>query len=262
MIPALTIRAAEFLTLSRNSKVRPPRLPPELSPQSLDEGYRIQTAAARIRNLPLAGYKIGLTSAESQRSMRASEPIAGRLDVVDLRLSPTCVHLDSKHLRIVEAEVVFEVGRTLLPKQAPFTELEVADVVRRVLAGIEICDSRFSRDDGPLEHLVADNSNADLLVMGEPLTHWREPEFASLPIRLSRSDGSVVTGSPGRVLGHPIVALTWLANWLAARGESLTEGQVIASGTCTGMTEAAAADTVEATFGTQAKVAVELVSQN
>jgi 2-keto-4-pentenoate hydratase len=263
MKPAVTTKAAELLALSRGNSVRPLRFPPTLSPQSLEEGYAIQIAAARLRNSPLAGYKIGLTSAESQHSMGAEEPIAGRLAVVDLHRSPARVHLGSQHLRIVEAEVVFEIGRALLPGQAPFTEIAVADAVRSVFAGIEICDSRFSsRDDLPLEHLVADNSNADLLVVGEPLADWREPEFANLPIKLTRQDRPVVTGSPGRVLGHPLSALTWLANWLAARGEGLIGGQLIASGTCTGMVETAFADVVVATFGSHAKVAVELVAQN
>lgn len=262
MKPAVTIRAAELLASSRGNRVRPLRFPPGLSPQSLEEGYAIQDAAARLRNSPPGGFKIGLTSAESQRSMGAAEPIAGRLAVVDLHRSPTRVVLDPHHLRIVEAEVVFEIGRGLLPAQAPFTETAVADCVRSAFAGIEICDSRFSSgEDSPLASLVADNSNADLLVVGEPLADWRDPDFASLPITLTRQDRPAQAGSPGRVLGHPLRALTWLANWLAARGEGLSGGQLVASGTCTGLAEAAFADVVVATFGTHAKVAVELVSQ-
>ncbi len=195
--------------------------------------------------------------------MGVAEPIAGRLAAVDLHRSPARIHLGSQHLRIAEAEIVFEMGRALLPEQAPFSEPTVADAVRGAFAGIEICDSRFSsRADLSVAHLVADNSNADLLVVGDPIAGWREPGFTSLPVSLTRQEGPMVTGSPGRVLGHPLRALTWLANWLAARGEGLRVGELVASGTCTGMAETEFADRVVATFGTHAKVAVELVSHN
>ncbi len=262
MKPAVTMRAAELLALARRNRVRPLRFPPALSPHSLEEGYAIQVTAARLRNSTPAGYKIGLTSAESQRSMGVVEPIAGRLAAVDLQRSPARIHLGSQHLRIVEAEVVFEIGRALPPEEAPYTELAVADAVRSAFGGIEICDSRFSSaDDSSVAQLVADNSNADLLVVGDPLVDWRRPGFESLPVTLTRQDGTAVTGSPGRVLGHPLRALTWLANWLAARGEGLTAGGLVASGTCTGMVETAFTDTVVATFGAHARVVVELVSQ-
>ena len=262
MTPAVTIRAAELLASARANRMRPLRFPPALAPSSLEEGYAIQIAAARLRNSPLAGYKIGLTTADSQRSMGAAEPIVGRLAAVDLHRSPARIHLGSQHLRIAEAEVVFEIGRALPAGQAPFTERAVADAVCSVFAGLEICDSRFSSpDDLPLPQLVADNSNADLLVVGDSIRDWRESGFAGLPIELTRQDRPALAGSPGRVLGHPLTALTWLANWLAARGEGLMAGQLIASGTCTGMAEMGFVDSVVATFGSHAKVAVELVSR-
>jgi 2-keto-4-pentenoate hydratase len=57
-------------------------------------------------------------------------------------------------------------------------------------------------------------------------------------------------------------AVTWLANWLARRGESLKRGQLISSGSCTGMNEVAADDVVVATFGSGAQVRVELAVES
>jgi 2-keto-4-pentenoate hydratase len=54
-----------------------------------------------------------------------------------------------------------------------------------------------------------------------------------------------------------VKAVAWLANWLRARGESLKAGDLIASGSCTGMTEVARDDAVIAEFGGGARVAVD-----
>jgi 2-keto-4-pentenoate hydratase len=165
-------------------------------------------------------------------------------------------------LRIVEAELVFEMGLDLPAAEAPFDEATVWGSIAAAFAGIEICDSRFSQgDDLSLAHLVADNSNADRLVVGERIVNWQAAGLPNLSINLVLQSGLAVDGSPGRVLGHPVKALTWLANWLGASGEGLRRGQLVASGTCTGITEAATSDHIVAVFGAQAKVSVEFESE-
>ena len=52
------------------------------------------------------------------------------------------------------------------------------------------------------------------------------------------------------------------ANWLAARGEGLKRGQLVASGSCTGMTEFSASDVLLATFGAVTAVAAEFSPEN
>jgi 2-oxo-3-hexenedioate decarboxylase/2-keto-4-pentenoate hydratase len=42
--------------------------------------------------------------------------------------------------------------------------------------------------------------------------------------------GEVGTGSGGDILGHPLEALAWLANALAARGRSLAAGEFVLLG--------------------------------
>lgn len=238
------------------------QFPSDQTPRSLEEGYAIQAATARFRGAPLAAFKVGLTSLESQRGAGAREPIAGRLAADDVLRSGQRIVLDARHLRIVEAEVIFEIGRDLPAAEAPFDEATVWDSIAGAFAGLEVCDSRFSQgDDLSLAHLVADNSNADRLVVGEPLVNWRATGLANLSINLVLQSGLSVEGSASRVLGNPGKALAWLANWLGARGEGLRRGQLVASGTCTGITEAARSDQIVAVFGAGAKATVEFESK-
>src|SRR5205814_4475653 len=109
-------------------------LPADLRPDNLNEAYEIQTAVTLLRAVPVAGFKIGLTSQAAQRAMGASEPIVGRLGLLDVRRANSRIELPPNHLRIVEAEVIFEIGADLPPERAPFNEQRVAGSLRRAFA--------------------------------------------------------------------------------------------------------------------------------
>ncbi len=259
--PIRVQRAAELLMWSRKNQQRLQELPADLMPETLGEAYQIQTAVAMLRSMPLAGFKIGLTNQLAQRAMGASEPIVGRLGLLDIRRTSACIELPANHLRVIEAEVVFEVGTDLVPEQAPFSEQRVAASLRRAYAGLELCNTRLEdRDDRPVTHLVADNSNADLVIVGESLEKWDAATLTDLPVTLQLPDRSAIKGSTGNVLGQPLRSVTWLANWLARHGQGLKGGQLVASGSCTGMTQFGGEDAIVATFGEQAQVRVEFSS--
>jgi 2-keto-4-pentenoate hydratase len=261
-------KAAELLLWARRSQTRLRELPADLVPRDLNEAYEIQTAVAEMRGLPNAGFKLGLTNEKAQRAMDSFAPIAGRLNSVDIRRSHSKIELPETHLRIVEAEVVFEIGGDLPAAHGPYSQQRVLANVSRAFAGIELCDTRFDESaDLPLACLVADNSNADLVVVGDELARedlivLANPSAAGLPVTLQRRGEPEISGSTQNVLGNPLHGLTWLANWLARRGEGLKRGQRVASGSCTGMTPVACDDTVAATFGSGARVCVDFVLKN
>jgi 2-keto-4-pentenoate hydratase len=251
-------KAAELFSWSRRVGAPIRTLPADLLPKTLEQAYDIQIATFRLRGMGTAGFKIGLTNVEAQRSSGAAAPIAGRLASADILRSPARIALSHDHLRIVEAEVVFEVGCTILANDGPLSDADLHHCLRGAYAGIEICNSRLSAsDDAPLPAIVADNSNADRLVIGERLPHWSIEALADLRVTLTRSGQPAIDGTSRRVLGQPVKALTWLVNWLGTRGEGLKAGDLIASGSCTGMTEVAPGDSVVATFDGGARVAVD-----
>jgi len=252
-------RAAELLLWARKNQTRLHGLPLDLVPHDLNEGYEIQSAVTALRCLPLAGFKLGLTNEKAQRAADTFAPIVGRLASTDVHRGPAKIALPEKHLRIVEAEVVFELGSDLPAGHAPYSEQRVMASLSRVFAGVEVCNTRFDEKVEPsLPILVADNSNADLVVIGEPLSQQDLAALGDLSVTLERRGHPDIKGATRNVLGNPLRALTWLANWSARRGEGLKRGQVISSGSCTGMTELSAEDSVVATFGGHARVALEL----
>ncbi len=256
-------RAAELLRWSYKNQTRLQSLPPDLIPRDLNEAYEIQSAVALSRPMPNAGFKLGLTNEEAQRAADTFAPIVGRLGSLDIRRSQAKIELPENHLRIVEAEVIFELGNDLPPGHAPFSEQRVRASVSRAFAGIELCNTRFEESvEASLAYVVADNSNADLIVVGDALAEADLGSLSDLAVTLRCRGKPDIQGSTQKVLGNPVRAVTWLANWLARRGEGLKRGQLVSSGSCTGMTRVAVDDLVVATFGSGAQVCVELAPES
>lgn len=255
-------RAAELLLWSRNHQTRLQGLPPDLTPRDLNEAYEIQLAVAQLRRMPSAGFKLGLTNEQAQRAADTFAPIVGWLGSGDVRRSQSKIALPDKHLRIVEAEAIFELGSDLPAGHAPYSLQRVMAGVSRVFAGIELCDTRFEESvDPPLPCVVADNSNAHLIVVGDALPEQDVASLDNLSVTLQRRGKPDIKGSTQNVLGNPLRALTWLANWLARRGEGLKRGQLVSSGSCSGMAQVGVEDFVVATFGSGAQVSVEFARE-
>ncbi|MGE3849839.1 MAG: 2-keto-4-pentenoate hydratase [Gammaproteobacteria bacterium] len=200
---------------------------------SLDEAYAVQRAYVQdliaSQHTRLAGYKIGLTSPRMQALCGIDSPIAGRVlanrvlgDGVTLR------RRDFGRLGI-EFEIAVRIGRALPPEGAPYAFANVATAVSAVAPAVEVVDDRNAEYQGlDMASLVADNSWNAGLILGAWRTCW--PDLAELPGRVSRNGEFFDEGHGRDVLGHPAHALTWLANHLAAHGEGLRAGDVVATG--------------------------------
>ncbi len=66
-------------------------------------------------------------------------------------------------------------------------------------------------------------------------------------------------GTAGAALDHPMVPLTWLANELSRTGIGLKAGQMVSTGTLTGMLRPKAGETYVADFGAFGSVTARYV---
>jgi 2-keto-4-pentenoate hydratase len=230
-----------------------------VEPAGLDLGYAAQDRLWRLRQARLGGYKLGLTTLKAQAATGASGPVAGRLADTDLIRGQVALAVRPGHLRIIEAELLFELGRDLDGRAGTITPEDVFAATRAFHAGIEVCDARlFPDDDATLAQIVADNVYADKVVIGERLTVAALDDLNDIQVHLTGDGQPVITGSTAQVLGNPALAVAWLANHLAALGGHLRAGMVIASGSCTGMVEAPLGVTMRADFAGRATAMVVL----
>jgi 2-keto-4-pentenoate hydratase len=230
-----TLAAAEIIVSARRSGTPLGALPPSLKPQTLSEGYRIQKAVHQLLAATdwgeVVGYKIGCTSAVMQRYLGIPHPCAG--GIFAGRVHPSGVTLEhSRFVRVgVECEIAVRLRRDLSLSDAPFTQEHVADAVEAYMPAVEIVDERYS--DWPHTEaatLIADDFFAAGCVLGEPLKRDLAPDLSVLTGRLLINDRETAQGKGSDVMGHPHLALAWLANSLAERGEALQTGQIVLTG--------------------------------
>ena len=251
-------QAADILWSAWQEKRLLEALPDDCRPQSLEEGYAIQEAMAAQHGGEVIGWKIAATSANGQRHIGVTEPLGGRLFAQFCHPDGARLPAGPLHMRVAEAEFAFRMARDLPPRAQSYTTEEVMKAVDTLHLAIEVPDSRywnFARVGAP--QLVADDSCACFFVLGAEAPGWRSVDLAAHPV-VGHKNGTVAErGSGANVLGGPRIALAWLANDRAARGEGLKAGQIVTTGTCVKPILIAPGDEIVADFGALGRVRVE-----
>ena len=172
----------------------------------------------------LIGVKLGLTSWAKQEAMGVTEPLYGWITssmiagagqparpakpdpAARSRRSPSCWAATSPRPRPSPA--------CWLPPEAVF-------------AAVDILDSRYRDYRFTLPDVIADNASAGRVVLAS-----RPADLVDLRLVgcLLRAGGTVAATAARAVMGHPAVAVAWLANCLGSRGERLRAGWLVLSG--------------------------------
>lgn len=239
--------AARLLVASRRRHESVPGLPQVLS---FDDAYAVQAAFGELWGDAVVGHKVGCSSEQSQRLVNSPGPIAGSLFRDALWQGPATIPAARFFVAGVEAEFGFRLGADLAARSTPYTRDEVSAAVDAVVPLIEICDTRLSNwRTRRIEEITADNAFNGGVVVGKPLEGWRSLDLATHMVTLSIDGALRGEGTGALVLGHPLIALTWLANDLSRRGSGLRAGELVAAGTCTGLHFVSPGSTVIADFG-------------
>lgn len=215
---------------------------------SLEEAYDAQRRIFEMRGDGLVGWKLAATSEIAQERMGLSNPVAGRLAAADVLQTGEDVEAPPGAL-YAEAELAVMLRSDLPARDQAYDSSDIAAAIGPVYAAIEMCASRYADDEVEAPALVADNAFAYRLVLGRMLAPSWDAKFAATPVTLDLGEGRCVQGSTAAVMGNPLKAVVWLANWLASQGEWLKRGQVIATGSCTGISEVHVGETLRASFG-------------
>jgi len=248
MTPAAQEALARLLAEARRAGEQLRDLPPSLVPQDADAAYAVQARVAGLLGWPVLGWKIAGTNPVMRARLRQPEPILGRSFARFLRASPATLAHAALLDPIVEAEIVFRIARDLPPRALPWTRAEVADAIAAAWAGIEVAECRLPMDPPPpFTAILADGSGNGHYVLGPEIPPGTD--LAALPVRVAVNGRDRRLGTGAEVMGDPILAVVWLANRLNALGTGLAAGEMVSSGTCTGMLAPQAGDAVTARFG-------------
>lgn len=200
---------------------------------SLRAAYAVQrcyiTRLATQLGSSIAGYKIGLTSPRMQAMCGIDSPIAGRVLAHRLLADGATLRRADYGRLGIEFEIGVQLARDLPATLAPHNYESVALAVAAVAPAVEVVDDRAAEYQGlDMCSLVADNAWNAGVILGAWQTPW--PDLAALLGIVERNGAELDRGYGRDVLGHPLHALTWLANHLAESGEGLRAGDVVATG--------------------------------
>ena len=256
MSPAY-VALADLLVAARRDGRQIQDLDLGLVPVSLDDGYAVNRQVTRRLGWELLGWKIAGTTEAVRAKLRLDAPIYGRTYRRFMMQSPARLDWVKLLDPLVECEFFVTLAHDLPARAAPWTMKEVVAAVGNVHAGVELAECRFPNSClPPLPAILADGAASGRYVFGEPIPGWRNG-LADVPVALEVNGVQRHQGSGADVMGDPLAPLLWLAEELRRRGEGLMAGEMISTGSTTGMLRVRAGQTIRAVFGDAAEVVLK-----
>lgn len=204
----------------------------DVLPASAADAYQVQDLTVAELG-PIGGWKVGAKNATSEPTC-APLPLAGVL--------PSGCSLTGQpwQLRGIEVEAALRLGRDLDPQGQLLLPEELAPFFDAVLPVIEVVETRLldRASCDPLSQL-ADLQSHGALVLG-PASPMPAAllDLSTLQAHLwfdGQRTASTLGGNPATDLWRLIA---WLALHCAQRGQPLRAGQIITTGSCTGLLSA------------------------
>lgn len=200
----------------------------EILPGNRAEAFAVQDATLEKIG-PVAGWKVGSKGP-------ASEPSCAPLPASCLIASSVKLAGPQWRMRGIEVEVALRVGRDINPQGKLLTAEELADAFDAVLPVIEVVETRLDDKQGDALAQLADLLSHGALVLGQPSALVPSKlDLRTLEATLSFNGEKVATTRGGNPAEDVWTLLAWLALHCEQRGQPLRAGQIVTTGSCTGM---------------------------
>lgn len=239
------------LALARQHLAGEP-LSPERLPADADEALRIRTHyvhALLAVHGPITGYKAALTHPDLQARFGVDHPIWGVLLEGMLLGDGATIRVDSGTRLMFEGDLIVRVGDASIRDAE--TDGEILAALDAVIPFIEVPDMPYA------EHIELNGATLMLCNVGArwgvrgtaiPLDGGRAG-LDQISVRLVDEDNRVLAESrASQLMGHPVQAVRWLRDELAARGIELQPGDLLSLGSMTPLLPAQSGMTVRAVY--------------
>ncbi len=223
----------------------------DAAPAEETEAWAIQREVLRRLGGRIGGWKC---------SCPPGKPHSGAmLDAAGVRPGPASWTVPAGGRIGIETEIAFRLGRDLPPRGTPYARDEVLDAVAGAFPAVELVASRYA-DPTKVSILeaMADSVAHAGLVFGADVPGWRGMDLGTVTVRQSYGGEVQVEQAGGNPSGDPYTPLVWLANHLPRFGLHLEAGQVVTTGSCTGLLYVAPGRRVVGGFLGFGEVAVDL----
>ena len=197
--------------------------------------YKVQDAFLKkqmVKQGPLAGYKIALTSPQILAQTGLKGPVYGPIRRKRVFHDKARIRADRWTRLGVELEIILITDREVpAPKIEPYDRETIAPFVGEARAGFELIEDRGADYTKlSLNGLIMDVGWNGGSLISKHNKNWRNLDLGNLNGTIYFDGQEVRAGHSGDVLGHPLNALAWLANKLGEHGKTLKEGMIVSSG--------------------------------
>ncbi|MCB5364451.1 2-oxopent-4-enoate hydratase [Pusillimonas sp. CC-YST705] len=228
---------------------------------TLEDAYQIQLRmiARRLEagNERVVGKKIGVTSQVVMDMLKVDQPDFGHLTSSMVYGDGAAIETNTLIAPRAEGEIAFVLKHDLCGPGV--TNADVLRATECVLPCFEIVDSRIRDWKIKIQDTVADNASSGVFVLGDAAADPRKIDLSVVGLTLEKNGEVVSTGAGAAALGHPLNAVTWLANTLGRLGMSLKAGEVILSGSLAAMVPVEANDNLRVSLGGIGSVGVRFI---
>lgn len=233
--------AARLLLSARANGTELPGLPPECVPRDAGEAYAIQDAVNAAMG-PVGGWKVGAKGADAP-------PSCAPLPQTLVHPAPAAFRPSASGKTGIEVELAVRLGQDLPPRALPYTRDEVISAIESIHPAVEIVSYRL--DDHGRQHplsVLADALGNDALLVGTASPGPVAIDQTAQPVELYFNGEKRVATVGGNAAGDIFRLLVWLANHAAQRCGGLRAGQIVTTGTCTGLIQAEPGTQIRAVF--------------
>lgn len=225
-----------------------------------DDAYNIQWEIRRRkveRGNRIVGLKMGLTSWAKMKQMGVETPIYAFLaDYFSIDEGAEVNTSELIHPK-VEAEVAVV---TSAPLSGPGCSIaHVMAAIECVMPAIEVIDSRYENFRFDLKSVIADNASSSRFVTGGNVRRLDQLDLKTLGVVMEKNGEVVELGAGAAVLGHPLAAVSMLANMLGERGEEIPAGSFIMTGGITAAVAVEAGDTISVRYEDLGSITTQFV---
>jgi 2-keto-4-pentenoate hydratase len=248
---------AERIVAARGAVAKLDGLPDAERPRTIEDGYRmLQIAAERWADEPV-GWKVGATSREVQAMFGIEEPVYGPMFKTTVHASPARLKAAAFQHLLLEAEFTFAFREGLPMRARPCAREEILEAIDAVIPSIEVISPRFKRlsvDHTP--QFIADFSGNAAAVLGTPCRDWRALDLAAQGAAMIIGSVKRQEGTGAVTLCNPLNVLEWLVAAMATRGQAIRKGDLVMTGTMTGLHAPKPGEPAVADFGALGRVEV------
>lgn len=217
----------------------------------MDDAYDVQDAVIDRRCSAIGtervGFKIGFTNKAVREQRGIDRPIYGQVLDDAVQQDPVVRRSHSDDLRI-EPELAFRLGERLEPPIGPGG---VVAATRAVFPTVELIHGRVGEPPEITDH-VADNALHSGVVVGDTVADPRtvaDGDLSMVPVQVQVNGSFHEAGLGANAMGNPARAVAWLAERRTERGEPLSAGDVILTGSLTRLINPDPGDVVECQWG-------------